>query len=391
MALYWPEQKVALDIVDDPGRRPFEGDDSYTVLRVTCAELSNYESFDKIQHKLCELLGATYPTGEEWKRRNHVLFDALMSHGPDDVREHFLDGFLEDLERDEDDLEDDRPIEILAPTQEIADCVSKLARAEGHNVTGTVLWDGPVPDGSFEDYAPHMRMSTAEFFFLRKANELPLCEAVDLGNELCSHYRTKATAHNMDGGYDYLAKPRTTKARIRRYLRGARRTREGKRAKRVLRLVADECGSPMGSYLSVRLCLPAAKGGYGLPNAICCAVFEGRDGLAPSSDGPFLAYDLCWPKQRVALQYVGNRKPGKRVRNALDTEGVRAIVVCDSDLADEERFDKVARKLAQFLDEEVPPADDKTWLKARQELYKAFPVPDFDSMRLTLEDIAQHQ
>ena len=45
MALYWPSKKVALDIVDDPGRKPFDGDeDEWTVVRVTCAELEDYGS-----------------------------------------------------------------------------------------------------------------------------------------------------------------------------------------------------------------------------------------------------------------------------------------------------------------------------------------------------------
>ena len=61
MALYWPEEKVALDIIDDPHRRPFEGDESYTVLRVTCADLCDYESFRKITNKLCDLLDQELP------------------------------------------------------------------------------------------------------------------------------------------------------------------------------------------------------------------------------------------------------------------------------------------------------------------------------------------
>ena len=61
MALYWPEEKVALDIVDDPYRTPFEGDDSYTVLRVTCADLCDYDSYHKVMERLCELLEAGRP------------------------------------------------------------------------------------------------------------------------------------------------------------------------------------------------------------------------------------------------------------------------------------------------------------------------------------------
>ncbi|MBR3318206.1 MAG: hypothetical protein IKG21_10360 [Atopobiaceae bacterium] len=58
MVLYWPDRKVALDIVDDPQRRPFEAEDAedWNVLRVTVSDLHR-ERFARIMHRLCFLLG----------------------------------------------------------------------------------------------------------------------------------------------------------------------------------------------------------------------------------------------------------------------------------------------------------------------------------------------
>ena len=188
MALYWPEQKVALDIVDDPHRNPFEGDESYTVLRVTCAELSNYESFDRIQKKLCKLLGASYPQGKEWKRKNRRLFEMLRACGMGDdgsgeadsepteesdefgERDMFDGDLLDDLMENMSSLCEE--VEILAPSREAADYMAAAAEQEGHSVRGISIWEGPIPEGSFRQLSPHMRMSTPEFFFMRKANEL---------------------------------------------------------------------------------------------------------------------------------------------------------------------------------------------------------------------------
>ena len=396
MALYWPEQKVALDIVDDPHRNPFIGDDSYTVLRVTCAELSNYESFSKVSKKLCELLGTTYPQDKEWRRKNKRLFEMLRACGMgnadamDAAFDPALDddGLLDDLMENMAAMYDD--VQILAPSREAANAMMAAAREDGQSVRGVSIWEGPVPEGSFRQLSPTMRMSTPEFFFMRKANELPLACAVDLGNELCGRYRTPITSQDLDEGYEYFTQSRTTKARIRKYLRGGHGTRECKRAKRVLRYVADDCCSPMASYLSTRLSLPAAQGGYGLSRATFGAVFEGEDGLAPGAKGPYLAYDLAWPEKGVALQYVGAHKPGKKTMEALNAQGFSAVYVRDADLQDQARFDKVARKLAGLLGEDVPPRDDQKWLEAKQKLCETLAVPCYEDMQLTLESITEH-
>lgn len=63
MALVWPDQKVAMVIVDDPLADPFEGDDSWTVVNVTLDEVADFESFDKIMKHVAHLLGADEQSG----------------------------------------------------------------------------------------------------------------------------------------------------------------------------------------------------------------------------------------------------------------------------------------------------------------------------------------
>lgn len=59
MALYWPDRKVALEIVDDPERRPFEAGDpeAWRVLHVTTADLVDQERFNGTMRRLGDLLG----------------------------------------------------------------------------------------------------------------------------------------------------------------------------------------------------------------------------------------------------------------------------------------------------------------------------------------------
>ena len=389
MALYWPEKRVALDIVDDPHRRPFEGDESYTVLRVTCAQLSDYDSFRDIMRKLCKLLDRDFPDIPSWDEQNEELHATLFKWA---FEEELLAGAWQSDEQGPEDYEDPYAnIEILAPNEESADFMRACAEQEGRHVRGTSIWEGPTPKGSYEDISPNMRMSTPEFFFFRKANLLPFAEAVSIGNELCGKFRTASTQYTLDETYDFLSRPRTTRAHIRSYLRGARGTKECRRAKRILRHVVDECSSPMGNYLYLLLCLPKTHGGYEIERALMSGAFEGKDTLMPSSEGPYLAYDLSWPGQKVSLQYTGDKHPTERALGALNAGGMQTICVTSDEILDPDRFDAVARKLAKLLDAEVPAKDDEKWLYKRKRLRAQLTMPTFPCMRLTIDDISEHR
>ena len=67
MALYWPEQKVALQIDDDPLALPYDGPDDWTVIHTTVDQVADFDSFiavtDKPAHTETAIkeLGITYP------------------------------------------------------------------------------------------------------------------------------------------------------------------------------------------------------------------------------------------------------------------------------------------------------------------------------------------
>lgn len=388
MALYWPDEKVALDIIDDPMRHPFEGDDSYTVLRVTYADLCNYDSYHKIMERLCELLGKEMPSMPSWEDNSRALHDMLFG-------DDFSDGYgplqtLSSLFEDPDYPDEVDDIEILATCQDEAEFMQAMAESNGKRVRDVSIWEGPVPPGSFEVLSDATRMSTPEYFFLRKSNQLPFAEAVSLGIELCGKYRTVLTQHSRTDGYDFLRNPRSSKATLNNYLREIRSTKEGKRAQRVLRYVTEECASPMSTYLYLLLCLPRNRGGYALGRALTSAAFCTDDGFIPSAEGDFMAYDLCWPKKLVALQYVGDKPISTKNYRALQTGDMKVFCVSDRDLADADRFDRIARKLAKRLGIEIP-EPSKGWYAARDKLRRQIKMPTYDHMLLTMRDLERHK
>ena len=82
MVMYWPEARVALDIVDDPLAEHVDGSlpNDWRVLRVTSAQLNDLEETRRIGDTLCELLGQKPPEKTpEWLAANEKLFYEL--HG----------------------------------------------------------------------------------------------------------------------------------------------------------------------------------------------------------------------------------------------------------------------------------------------------------------------
>ena len=63
MVMYWPEARVALDIIDDPLAEHVDGSlpNDWRVLRVTSAQLNDLEETRRIGDTLCELLGQKPP------------------------------------------------------------------------------------------------------------------------------------------------------------------------------------------------------------------------------------------------------------------------------------------------------------------------------------------
>lgn len=77
MSLYWPEQRIALHIVDDPLSEPFDTSTrpDVTVLDVTCAQLSNLEAFEDVAYTLASSFEETLPPNH---LRHHALPQTLF-------------------------------------------------------------------------------------------------------------------------------------------------------------------------------------------------------------------------------------------------------------------------------------------------------------------------
>jgi hypothetical protein len=89
----------------------------------------------------------------------------------------------------------------------------------GVSVLGRTKWDGIVPEGSFIVINPYMRMSTPEFYFFRKCQELSHEDAMELACTLMSHYNTSMTTPKLgDGEVERTDEAHTTYNEMLEYL-----------------------------------------------------------------------------------------------------------------------------------------------------------------------------
>ena len=81
MALYWPDKKVELDIVEDPVEvSTYKRKDGWTVVRVNGEDLVDYAIFRKTINCVAELLGCEGPQDPAWVEKNRRLHAELFGY-----------------------------------------------------------------------------------------------------------------------------------------------------------------------------------------------------------------------------------------------------------------------------------------------------------------------
>ncbi len=141
--------------------------------------------------------------------------------------------------------------QVLGHDEEMARLFEERAKADGIEVTGRRVWTGPVPErGSYMAVGDGVIMSTPEFYFLRKANELDELDAIMLGFEMCGHYQTSLSCYDIpEGDVEMRDEPQTTTSDLLEYLWQVRDTPEGERAISILSEVVDGVETPLIAML----------------------------------------------------------------------------------------------------------------------------------------------
>ena len=269
---------------------------------------------------------------------------------------------------------------VIATDKQSMEDMMHTAQKLNINVEGKKIWNGPIPDNSYEDLGNHVRMSTPEFFFLRKANEVSFLEAVHIGIELCGKHVTKLTMPSIGDEWGFLKQSRTNTLKIREYLAEISDTDAGKNALNVLDYVIDDVSTPFDAYLYMMLHIPKKHGGAGLPMPDVSAAYENDHEFMPPSYGKFLAYDICWRDIRIAIQYVTNAD--KKDITALFADEMLVFIIDKHTMQDTELLKDTLNNAAMCVTGEKNAITD--------EILGNFEIPKFDNMQLTFGDLFSH-
>ncbi|MBQ9002549.1 MAG: hypothetical protein IJ087_11920 [Eggerthellaceae bacterium] len=215
-------------------------------------------------------------------------------------------------------------------------------------------WTGPVPEGSFYQFDPHVFIASPEFIFLAAAGMLDFRALVALGNELCGLYGFDKMQQR---GFRMRAEPVSFSERLNEYLRQAQGCHGVRAAKSALHYIVDRSASPMETLVEMLMCLPYRLGGYGLWKPSMNHEVP-LDGLAARIAKRSSCYaDVCWPSARLDVEYHGeydhsgsDAQLSDRARViGLREAGFEVIELTREQVSDPQAFEGIVSMIAKVI------------------------------------------
>lgn len=233
-------------------------------------------------------------------------------------------------------------------------------------------------------------MSSPELCFLQMAGELEIVDLMLLGLEFCGSYSMRPRRETIgkseeglrfepgagrsvswfdeereepgldprlrESGFYSDRQPLVSAAQLKRFVGRCDGFHGIKRAREALRYVLDDAASPMEAKLLILLCLPRAKGGYGLPMPVLNKRYDPRTSKDWRAEKGFYRCDLCWEND-VVVEYESDMwHSGKNElekdsvrRNDLSYMGNTVVCVTAGQLYSRVKMDKVAALLRKKL------------------------------------------
>lgn len=230
------------------------------------------------------------------------------------------------------------------------------------------VWSVPLPDGAFYQLEPGLLLSSPSFCLRQVCARASVPAAAATVMEVCGGYALSAGTPRGFHERPPLASLDELRERFsHEHGYGARRVREA------LGFALPGSRSPMETVVVLFFTLPAELGGCGLPAPQINVRVEIPSDLRAALGRPYVVVDLCWPGQRIILEYdsytwhlAPRAFDGTQSRNeGLRDEGWMVRTVTSGILADPRlRQLLVSRVMRRFG---LEPPDDEAWL-LRQEL-----------------------
>lgn len=238
-----------------------------------------------------------------------------------------------------------------------------------------------IGPGWFKLLGGQVLVPVPEFCFLLLAAHVSVANLVQIGMELCGHYRMVGALSNSltwSRRTIYNCDALTTPERIRDFLDSAKGFPGIARARRAAKYLVSGSASPMETILYLLLCLPRSLGGYGMPAPVLNVKRRVNKKAGQFTFARTLIPDLYWSKARLDVEYDSEEFHAEEDalnRGARRTMAMRAMKVdvfsMTGDMVrDSNAFDGFAHLLARRLHKRIRRPDKKV-LRRRGELRAA--------------------
>ena len=178
------------------------------------------------------------------------------------------------------------------------------------------VWSRPFPPHSLWKLCePNVLISAPWFCFLQMASKLNLADAIRLGMELCGTHSTlpfspriifsgTLTPEEIKRGF-VKATPITN---VRQLRAGLASLSDHKYATAVIaaQYIIDGSRSPAESRVYIIFCLPAKRGGYGLPRPVLNETIPLPEHLRNLCGSPYYIADFYYPNHGLVVEFDGH-------------------------------------------------------------------------------------
>ena len=230
-----------------------------------------------------------------------------------------------------------------------------------------------LPEGSFNKLRESLYLASPELVFARMGAFVPEMRLAEIGLNLCGRYYKNLDTGKIDDRHELL----TTPAKIERYLDKVSDMRGVKKARKALRWVVGNSGSPAESKMKLQFGNPLWAGGMGLP--FTHLNFDVRAGrLAYLSEQNEFCIDYVNPDLKKGMEYDGedchqDASKDKRRRNALEALGWHVFPIDKSVLYDAEATKQAGQQIARYLG--VRQRFPKNWQEKFESLRRQLQLP----------------
>lgn len=211
-----------------------------------------------------------------------------------------------------------------------------------------------LPPGSLLELSPKVSVCSPELLFVQMASVLEMGELVALGYELCGCYP-------MGDGSLKVRRQLTTPSRLRAFVQRVKGMNGIGKARIAAKYIQGKSASVMETEVSALATMPVKWGGYGLPPARLNEPVLLTASASKIARSGYLAIDLYWPDEKVALEFDGreghdselDRVRDSRRRDALTAQGIDLSTITYRQFSSLNEFDEIMMHVACSLGKRI--------------------------------------